>query len=49
MFILLVTIVTDPVTIVDHLFSRLNFSVSGLKLRPLNGSCYDRYFSEHQS
>ena len=49
MYILLVTIVTDPVTIVDHLFSRLNFSVSVLKLRPLNGSCYDHYFSEHQS
>ena len=30
-----------------HLFSRLNFSVNGLKLRPLNVSSYDRYFSEH--
>ena len=32
-----------------HLFSRLNLSVSGLRLRPLNGSSYDRFFSEHQS
>jgi len=49
MHIVLVTIVTDPVTKLIQLLNRINLSVSGFKLRPLNGSRYGRYFSEHQS